>query len=68
MDPKTYQLIVLRKALELYKNTGMKANRAYTPLAMMKTAARLTGRTFLKYDYDGAIKALSEVLGDRDGL
>lgn len=40
-----FAMITLKSALSLYAKTGMKANRAYTPTAMMRTASRMTGRT-----------------------
>lgn len=58
MDPQAYQALVLAKALELYAHTGMKANRAYTPSAMMRTAARITGLRFRARDYLVAANAL----------
>jgi len=58
-DPNRYTAIVLRSALKLYAKTGMKANRAYTPTKMMKTAARITGQRFAPRDYMGAHDALT---------
>lgn len=59
-DPRIFQAIVIRRALELYKRTGIKANRAYTPTNMMRTAAAITGKKFLSRDYMGAAQALGE--------
>lgn len=57
-----FAMITLKSALSLYAKTGMKANRAYTPTAMMRTASRMTGRTFKTRDYAGAIAALDECI------
>lgn len=54
----TFQAITIKSALRLYARTGMKANRAYTPSAMMKMAAQITGKKFKARDYDGAVNEL----------
>jgi hypothetical protein len=53
-----YQCVAIASALRLYAKTGMKVNRAYTPKAMMDTAAALTGKKFKARDYVGAADAL----------
>lgn len=58
MNTDMYQALVVRKALQLYAKTGIKANSAYTPSAMMRTAERITGRRFKSRDYLGATAAL----------
>lgn len=60
-----YQVIVLRSALKLYRDTGMRANRAYTPTAMMKLTRKLTGKKLKARDYTGAIDALTDLLKDQ---
>lgn len=60
-----FAMITLKSALSLYAKTGMKANRAYTPTAMMRTASRMTGKKFKARDYAGAIAALEEVIKER---
>lgn len=55
-------IVVLKNAIKLYKNTGMKANRAYTPTNMRRKAEELTGKKFKARDYDGMIAALEELL------
>ena len=60
MDTRTYQALVIAKALELYAKTGRSVNRAYTPKAMMRTAAAITGQTFKPRDYLVAAKALRD--------
>ena len=41
-----YQAIVLRRAILLWVQTGMKANRAYTAKNMARTAGNITGLTY----------------------
>ncbi len=53
-----YQAMTLKHALKLYAKTGIKANRAYTPSAMMRLASGITGKRFKARDYIGAIAAL----------
>lgn len=57
-DPHSYQAIVLAKALRLYAHSNISVNRAYTPKAMMRTAAQITGQKFSARDYIGAASAL----------
>lgn len=45
-NPAVFQAVVLAKALDLYARTGLQANRAYTPKAMLATAERITGHKF----------------------
>lgn len=58
----TYQAVAIKSGLRLYSKTGMKPNRAWSPSAMMKTAASITGKKFKSRDYAGAIEALEEWL------
>ena len=37
---------VLRSAIDLYIKTGLRANRAYTPSAMLAAASRITGKAY----------------------
>lgn len=55
-----YQALAIKSALKLYAKTGIKANRAYTPSAMMRMATRITDKAFKPRDYQGAIDALQE--------
>lgn len=57
-DVNIFRAIVIASALELYAKTGMQANRAYTPTAMLKAAAEMTGRTFKRGQYTEAATAL----------
>ena len=47
-DIPRFQKIVVCSAMTLYINTGMKANRAYTPTNMLAFATQCTGKTFKK--------------------
>lgn len=58
IEPRLFQALVVAKALEMYARFGIKANSAYTPANMMRTATRITGRTFNARDYEGAARAL----------
>ncbi len=64
-DIDRFRAIVLRSALKLYRDTGIRANRAYTPTAMLATTGQLTGRTFKRGQYSEAIEALTEILGEK---
>lgn len=59
-DPRKFQAIVLASALKLYRTTGMKANRAYTPSAMMRTASAITGKKYKAREYEKAESDLRE--------
>ena len=43
-----YRMIVIRTALKLYINTGIKANRMYTPGNMVQAVAQKTGKAYKK--------------------
>lgn len=58
VDPNRYQAVALKHAIKLYRDTGMKANRAYTPKNMRATAEWITGEKFKPRDYTGMIAAL----------
>jgi hypothetical protein len=51
LPPRTYQAVVVAKALKLYAKTGMKANRAYTPTNMLRTAGNITGKKYKRGQY-----------------
>lgn len=55
-----YRAIVLATGLDLYRKTGLRPNRAYTPKAMMTAAAEITGRKFKARAYQEAAEALRE--------
>lgn len=54
--------ITLKTGLKLYRDTGIKPNRDWTPTNMMRKASQITGKTFKARDYSSAIKALQEWL------
>lgn len=45
-EVNTFVLVTLKAAIKMYVNTGMKANRAYTPTNMLAKAGELTGKTY----------------------
>jgi len=53
-----YRATVIASALKLYANTGMKANRAYTPSNMLAAATEITGIKFKRGEYLKAAEAL----------
>lgn len=57
-----YQILVIRRAILLYRDTGMKVNRAYTPTNMKRTAESLTGLTFKRGDWTSMANALEALL------
>lgn len=59
VDPATYQRLVIASALRLFALHGIRANRSYTPKAMMAMAQRITGQKFKPRDYLGAAEALN---------
>lgn len=59
-----FAIVVLRRALMMYQKTGMKVNRAYTPTAMLAAASQHTGKKFKRGQYQEAIDALTELLGE----
>ena len=44
-EVNTFVMITLKSAIKLYIQTGMKANRAYTPTNMLRKAGELLGKT-----------------------
>lgn len=54
-----FAMAAIASALRLYARTGMQANRAYTPSAMMRAASHHTGLKFKSRDYLGAADALT---------
>jgi|ERR1700743_1607974 len=55
-----FRAYVIASALKLYAETGMKANRTYTPLAMIKAANQITGHVYRRGQYNMAAAALIE--------
>lgn len=54
-----FRSAVIASALRLYAKTGMKANRAYTPTAMLKAAAEITGQKYKRGEYMKAAEDIS---------
>ena len=59
-----FQYIMIAGALELYGKTGMKANRAYTPTAMIAKTNQLTGGKFKRGQYFEAAAALRKAAAE----
>lgn len=55
-----YRATVIASALRLYAKTGMKANRAYTPTAMLAAANEITGHHYRRGQYEAAAAGLTE--------
>jgi hypothetical protein len=53
-----FQASAIKGALKLYANTGIKANRAYTPKNMMAMVTKITGKKLPARDYKGGVAAL----------
>ena len=60
----TFQAIALKHGLLLYAKTGMKPNRAWTPSAMLKTAGHITGHTYKRGNYAGAVVDLERWIAE----
>jgi hypothetical protein len=58
-----YQAVVIATALKMYATTGMRANSAYSPTAMLRRASEITGQKFRPRDYMGAAEALRKWAG-----
>jgi hypothetical protein len=59
-----FQLIMITSAMRLYINTGMKANRSYTPANMLAYASTLTGKTYKRTALKEAYNDLREGFPD----
>lgn len=51
IDPTIYQMTAIKVALRTWAKHKLKVNRAYTPKAMLATAARLTGKKYKMGEY-----------------
>jgi O-glycosyl hydrolase len=61
-----YRALVIAQGLELYTKTKLQPNGFWTPKAMMKAAKEILGPKGAKLrarDYEGAAKALRELIG-----
>lgn len=54
--------LTIAKALELYADTRMKANRMYTPTNMLNAANGITGKTYKRGEYRQAATDIREKL------
>jgi hypothetical protein len=54
----TFRAIAIKGAIKLYRDTGIKASRNYTPKNMIAAASEITGKVLKPRDYTGAIEAL----------
>ena len=54
----TVRAIAIKHAIKFYARTGMKVNRAYTPTAMLKAAASITGKAYKRGQFDQAVADL----------
>ena len=61
-DVNIFRGAVIASALRLYAKTGMQANRAYTPSAMLRAAAEITGRKFKRGQYAEAADAITAIV------
>lgn len=67
-DVNIFRCHVISSALRLYAKTGMQANRAYTPKAMLAAATQETGLVFKGKDkYLQAAAALDAVANAAKG-
>lgn len=57
----TFILIALKNAIKLYVQTGMKANRSYTPKNMLAKASEFTGKIYKRGQLAEAQKDLEEL-------
>ena len=49
-----YRAITLKHGLILYSRTRMKPNSAWTPMAMLREAGKITGQTYRRGAYHAA--------------
>lgn len=61
------QALTIRAALRLYARTGIQANRAYTPKAMIAAARRITGLELPARGYTQAAEALTRWIEAQKG-
>ena len=68
-EVNTFVLITLKSAIKLHVNTGMKANRAYTPKNKLAKAGELLGKTYkrgqLQQAHDDLQVKYDEILKER---
>lgn len=54
--------VTLKSGLKLYRKTGMKPNRAWTPTNMLRKTEEITGKKFKRGQYLEAEQALEKWL------
>lgn len=59
---EVFRLLVIAQALELYAKTGIKANTAYTPTAMLRNATMATGKCYKRGQYYEAAADIRQVV------
>lgn len=59
IPPRLFQAATIKAAIKLYLDTGVHANRAYTPKAMLATATTITG-----YQYPNSRIGLARAMRD----
>ncbi len=63
-EVNTFVLVVIKNAIKLYVNTGMKANRDYTPTNMLKKAGEFTGKVYRRGQLQLALDDLTKMYDD----
>ena len=65
-DPERYRAVAIAKACKMWAQHKIKANRAYTPTAMLRNAAEITGKSYKRGQHQQAhddIMAMFEYTG-----
>lgn len=65
---EVFRLAVLASALKMYGKCGMRANRAYTPAAMLAAATAATGNKYKRAQRLEFLRAAIEVTGRMQAL
>ena len=63
-EVNSYVLVVLKNAIKLYVNTGMKANHSYTPTAMLAKAGEFTSKVYKRGQLQMALDDLQLMYDD----
>jgi hypothetical protein len=62
INPKLYQLMVIKSGLKLYLKNGMLPNRAYTLKALLTTASSFTGKPYTRKTAEQAIVDMQAIV------
>jgi hypothetical protein len=66
--PRAYQALAIASGLRMYAKCRMQVSAAWTPSAMMRMAAALTGNTYKRNEYVKAATDLRALCGlDAEG-